>query len=195
MKNNGLAKASMVLGIVAISTSFLPIINNASFVMGVLAVIFGIITLVKKGQKGKAITGIVLGILAVAITLSLQQSWSESLNELSDDLDTISGENTDKVLNNVDVSLGTFICEDQGYGLFDTKLPVTITNKSSKRQSFSIQIEALDSNGNRIDTDDVYARNLAPGQTVNEEAFIFVSSDKTDAMRSATFKVIGASMY
>lgn len=196
MKNNGLATASMVLGIIAICTSFIPIINNASFVMGILAAIFGIIVLLKKGKKGKAIAGLILGVLAIVFTLSLQKSWSDSLNELSNDLDTISGANTDEVLNtSVDVSLGNFAYTDQGYGLFDTKLPVNITNKTGERKSFSIEIEALDANGNRIATDTVYASNLASGQTVNEEAFIFVSSDKIDAMKSATFKIIDASMY
>ena len=136
VKNSGISKASLILGIIAISTSFLPIINNASFIMGILAAIFGIISLIKKSKKGKAITGLILGILSVIITISLQNSWSNALNDLSNDLDSISGNNTDEVLkNNVDVIFGNFVGYIDEFGFSETKLPVTVTNKSNEKKS------------------------------------------------------------
>ncbi len=194
--SSGMAKASLVLGIVAMCTCFIPIINNASFIMGVLAAIFGIVALIKKQRKGKAITGLVLGILSVVITISLQNSWSKALDDLSDDLDTITGDNTEKVLKeNVDVTFGSFIGNVDEYGFTDTKLPVNVTNKSNEKKSFSIEIEAIDSNGTRIDTDTIYISNLNPGQTQSETAFTFVSSDKVNSLKSAKFNVVKVSMY
>ena len=194
--SSGMAKASLVLGIVAMCTCFIPIINNASFIMGVLAAIFGIVALIKKQRKGKAIAGLVLGILSVVITISLQNSWSKALDDLSDDLNTITGDNTEKVLKeNVDVTFGSFIGNVDEYGFADTKLTVNVTNKSNEKKSFSIEIEAVDSNGTRIDTDTIYISNLNPGQTQSETAFTFVSSDKVNILKSAKFNVVNVSMY
>ena len=193
VKHNGMAKASLVLGIVAMSTCFLPIVNNASFVMGVLAAIFGIIALVKKQKKGKAIAGLVLGVLATIITISLQNSWSKALDDLSDNL---SGKKTDEILEkNVDVTFGSFVGTVDEWGIADTELPVTVTNKSSENKSFSIQIEAIDANGTRIDSDLLFINSLGPGQSQSEKAFTFVSSDQVEALKSATFKVVEISMY
>ena len=61
-KKSGFGTCGLVLGIVGISLSFIPILNNASFFLGVLAIVFGIISLVKKASKGKAIAALILGI-------------------------------------------------------------------------------------------------------------------------------------
>ncbi len=196
VKGNGMGKASLILGIIAMCTSFLPVINNASFIMGILAAIFGIISLIKKSKKGKAIAGLILGVLSVIITISLQNSWSKALDDLSDDLNTISGDNTEEVLKKyVDVTFDSFVGNVDEYGFTDTKLPVNVTNKSNEKKSFSIEIEAVDSNGNRIDTDTIYISNLNPGQTQIETAFTLVSSDKVATLKTAKFNVVNVSMY
>lgn len=195
-KSNGMSKAGLILGIVAMCTCFIPIVNNASFVMGILAAIFGIIGLIKKQKKGKAIAGVVLGILSIIITISLQNSWSKAIDDISKDLDTRTGDNTEEVLkNNVDVAIGDFVATTDKYGLTDTKLQVNVTNKSSEQKSFSIEIEAVDTNGNRLDTDTIYISNLNPGQTQSKEAFTLVTSDKVNDLKSAKFNVVSVSMY
>lgn len=50
-KKSGFGTCSLILGIVGISLSFIPILNNASFFLGVLAIVFGIISLVKKEAR------------------------------------------------------------------------------------------------------------------------------------------------
>lgn len=50
-KKSGFGTCGLVLGIVGISLSFIPILNNASFFLGVLAIVFGIISLVKKEAR------------------------------------------------------------------------------------------------------------------------------------------------
>ena len=195
-KKSGFGAAGLVLGIIGICTCFIPIINNASFIMGLLAILFGIICIIKKASKGKAAAALILGVLSIIITLSLQNTWSNALDDFSNDLDNISGENTEEILkDNVDVEFGTFNATSDEYGLTDTKLDVKITNKSNEKKSFSVQIEAIDSNGSRIETDTIYVTNLGANQSLNETAFTYVSSDKINAMKTAKFNVVDVSMY
>ena len=194
-QKSSLCTAGLVLGIIGVCTSFIPIINNLSFVMGILAVIFGLVS-IKKASKGKMIATVILGILAIIITLSAQKTVSDSLDALSEDLDTASGENTEQVLaNDVDVVLGNFEATTDEYGLSDTKLTVKVTNKTNETKSFSIQVEAVDANGSRINQDYVYANNLTAGQSQDFDIFQFVSSDQIEAMQNATFKIVEASAY
>lgn len=194
-KKSGLSTAGLVLGIIGICTSFIPIVNNASFILGILSAIFGIVSLVKKARKGKAIAALILGVLSIIITLSLQNSWSNSLDELSNDLDTMSGNNTEEVLKNVDVSIGNFEVVTDEYGLTETKLTVKITNKTDEKKSFDFQIEAIRADGSRIDTDYIYANDLAAGQNQSFNIFEFVSDENLSSMQSATFNIVEASMY
>lgn len=194
-KKSGLATAGLILGIIGICTSFIPIVNNISFILGVLAIIFGLLT-IKKAGKGKVITAIILGILSIVITLNAQKAVSDSLDALSEDLDTASGENTEQVLaNDVDVILGDFEVTTGEYGMNDTKLTVKVANKTNETKSFNIQVEAVDTNGNRINQDYIYANNLTAGQSQEFEIFKYVSSEQLDAMKNATFKIVEASAY
>ncbi len=194
-KKSGLCTAGLVLGIVGVCTSFIPIINNLSFILGILAVIFGFVS-IKKASKGKMIATVILGILAIVITLGVQKTASDALNAVSDSLDTASGDNTEEVLaNDVEVSLGQFEVIPGEYGLDETKMTVKVTNKTNETKSFTIQVEAVNSEGNRINQDYIYANNLNAGQSQDFDIFTFVSSDQIEAMQNATFKIVEASMY
>lgn len=196
VKKSGLATASLVLGIIGICLSFVVILNNISFVLGIIGIIFAIISLIKKASKGKAIAGLILGILSIVITLSLQSSWSSTLDDISNDLDNAAGNNTEEILGtDVDVSIGTFVGTLGDYGLVESSLPVTVTNLTDENKSFSIQIEAVDTNGNRIDSGYVYADSLASGQSQDFEIFTYVSSEDLEAMQNATFNIVEVSMY
>lgn len=194
-KKSGFATAGLVLGIIGICLSFIPILNNASFFLGVLAVIFGIISLLKKASKGKAIAALILGVLSVVITLSLQDSWSKSIDDISKDLDTASGKNTEEVLKKVEVNIGNLEATSDEYGFVDSKLVVKVTNKEKEKKSYSITIEAVSADGSRIDQDTIYANDLGANQSQDFELFTYISSDKLDAMKEATFKIVEASMY
>lgn len=185
----------MVLGIIGICLSFIPIVNNVSFILGVLSVIFAIVSLVKKSGKAKAIVGLILGILSVVITLSLQNSWSKSLDDVGKDLDNMTGDNTEEILKkDVDVNIGKLNVTTDEYGYSDSELVVTVTNKSKEKKSFTIHIEAVDNTGKRIDDDYVYANDLNSGQTQDFKIFTLVSSEKLEQMKSAEFKIIDVSM-
>lgn len=196
VKKSGLANASLVLGIIGVVLSFIPIINNIAFVLGILAFVFGLITLIKRISKGKSIAGLVLGILAVIITLAMQSAVSDAIDEASNELDKATGSSTEEVLkNDVSVNLGKFIVTEDEYGLTDTKLVVKVKNITDENKSYSIHVEAVDSNGKRIDDDYVYADNLAAGQTQDFEIFNLIVDEKVDAMKNATFKIVEVSVY
>ena len=76
----------------------------------------------------------------------------------------------------------------------DKALPVTVTNISDKTLSFSIGVEAVDEDGNRIDEDTFYATELAPGQSYTEETFDWSSVDE-EVLEQATFRVYRANSY
>ena len=125
-RKSGFGTAALVLGIIGISTSFIPIVNNASFILGILACIFGLVSLIKRKSKGVAIVGAILGILAIVITCSLQESWGKELDELT-------GDATEEILtNDVDVEFGEFTVETADGYITKSKLEVTVTNTASE---------------------------------------------------------------
>lgn len=195
-KKSGFGTTSLVLGIIGICTSFVPIINNVSFILGLIGIIFAIISLIKKASKGQAIAGIILCIMTMIITLSVQKALGDGLNEVSSNLDKATGNSTEEILaNDVNVQMGNFEVNTGEYGLTDTKLTVKVTNKTNDKKSFSFHIEAVDSNGSRINEDYIYVNDLGAGQSQKFDIFTLVTSDKIDMMKNATFKIVEASMY
>lgn len=194
-KKSGLATASLVLGIIGACTSFIPIVNNISFILGALAIIFAIVAFIKKAGKGKLIAGLILGILAIVITINMQKAVADALKEVSSGLDKATGGQTEQVLKNeLDVELGNFELDNSEF-LQNTKLPVKVKNKSSETKSFSIKIEAIDSEGTRIQEDIIYANSLKADQSQLLEAFTLVSTDNSEKLKNATFKILEVSSY
>lgn len=196
---SGFSTAGLVLSIIGVCTSFIPIINNLSFVMAIIAIIFAVIALLKKSGKGKIIATIILAILAIVITLNSQKAVGEALetmgNEISNSLDTATGANTEEVLkNDLDVTLGKFKVKKDEYTT-DTELSVKVKNKSSETSSFSVTIEAVDKNGNRIEEDTVYFESLKAGQGKTENAFTLATSDMIKKLKNAEFKILEVSKY
>lgn len=197
---SGFGTASLVLGIIGVCTSFVPIINNLSFILGLIAVIFGIVSLIKKASKGIAIAGIIIAIFAMIITINSQKQLGESIdtavNDFNNTIGTIAGDKTEEILaNNVDVTLGDFSVKKGSYGITETELPVTVKNKTSETKSFSIQVEAVSSDGSRISTDYIYANNLTAGQSQKFKVFEYVESEKLEQIKTATFNIVEVSMY
>lgn len=78
---SGLAVAGLVLGIIALFSAFVPLLNLLSFPFVLLAIIFGAIGLIQtikgaKAGKGLAIAGLVLGVLALLVTAAMYGSAS-----------------------------------------------------------------------------------------------------------------------
>lgn len=198
-RKSGITTAGMVLGIIGISLSFIPIVNNAAFVLGILAVIFGGISLVKRRAKGKAIAGLILGILAIVITIIMQMAAlnaiDEAVNEINNEIEYMAGDKSDEILEkHLNVTFGKFqVISGEYYE--ETKLEATVTNKGDERKSFDVTVEAVDKNGNRIAVDYIYVSDLGVGQSQKIEIFDLVTSDKIPLLKKATFKIVEASMY
>lgn len=79
------AIVGLVLGILAIVTSWIPIVNNLSFMIGAVGLVFSVVGVVgtvrgTKGGKGLAIAALVVNVLSLVIVLGLQSSWSAALS-------------------------------------------------------------------------------------------------------------------
>lgn len=197
-EKSGLATTALVLGIIGVVLSFIPIINNAAFVLGALALIFAIVALIKKKSIATAIVALVLAVASMGITLAMQKSVGDALEKAGDEIsksaDDMSGNNTEDILkNDVQVDLGQFTVMEDEYGLASSKLVVSVKNKLDEKKSYSIQIEAVDAEGKRIVDDTVYANDLNAGQSQDFESFTLVQSDKYDALKTATFKIVSVS--
>lgn len=86
LPKSAMAITGLVLGILAIVSSWIPILNNVSALIAVLGLIFGVVGIVgvvrgKKSGKGLAIAAIVLNVLAVVIVLATQSMYSAALDE------------------------------------------------------------------------------------------------------------------
>lgn len=83
---SGLGIAGFVLGIIALATSFLPIINNFSALLaaiGFALALIGTIACVKgrKSGKGLSIAGVVMNVIAFAVVLATQSIYSSAVDD------------------------------------------------------------------------------------------------------------------
>jgi hypothetical protein len=70
-QNNGIAVASMVIGIVALLIAWIPFIGFIGFIGGITAIVLGIIALKKAVGKGMSIAGIIMGALSILSSLAM----------------------------------------------------------------------------------------------------------------------------
>ena len=203
-KTSGFAITALVLGIVGLSLSPLPIINNASAILGVIGIIFGIIGIVKtrknKGKKrgkGLAIAGLITSIVTIVIVLSLQSSWSQSLNKVSDSLNKATGNKTEDIINkDVSVEFNQYSIETKSRGSISTNegyLQVVIKNLTDTSKTFNVQIQAVDSAGNSIDDAYILASNLGSGQSKISKIFSAYGDDAIKKYQNASFKIVKVS--
>ena len=159
---------SLVLGILAIASSWVPILNNASFLLGILGLVFGIVGIVgvcrnKKKGMGFAVAGIVLAVVSVVVVLVTQAAYSNALEDAttkalngSSVALTTSNEASDAATasaTSTNLELGSAVTLESGLvvsvdavalnltnydGSAITGITVTYTNNSSKELSFNM---------------------------------------------------------
>lgn len=83
---SAMAIAGLVLGLIALLTSFIPIINNLSFFLALLGLIFatiGLAACVRKTRKGKglAIAALVICIVSGVVVVGTQSIYSAALKD------------------------------------------------------------------------------------------------------------------
>ena len=183
-KKTGLSTAGLVLGIIAVSLSFIPIINNFAVVLGVLALIFGVIGLIKK-HGGKAIAAVVLGIVAIVITLSMQNAFSKAIDESfgvnSTNEDGSASIFADSVGLELDGETKLDLSGITSYGGFAKVTGTVINNSDITYNSPNISFIATDKEGNALDACSEYSSaTLSPGQKWNFEATCGYNQDVTE---------------
>lgn len=150
----------------------------------------------KKGMRTGTIVGLVLGLAALAfaamfIAPFLLLKWATS--GVDDSIDNLTGGKTEQILaDQLDVTIGEFTVENNG-SYVDTSLEVTFYNKGDERETFRVEIEAVNSDGDRIETDYISVEHLDAGQSSTEVVFDVVDENIVDELESAEFRVISVS--
>lgn len=210
-KSNGIALTGMIVATVALLLCLIPIVNWFALFLALLALVFGIVGLVKarggRPGRGMAIAAVVIAVLSgigfavsTAVTFAAVDAMDEAVGDASADLDEelgrLDGSATEDILaNDLTVDLGTFQVVEDEFGYAETALPVAVTNHAAEALSYNVQIEAVDAKGKRIADDFLLVSDLAPGQSQDQEVFVFVESDKVDALKKATFQIVEVSQY
>lgn len=83
---SGSAIAALVLGVLALASSFIPIVNNLSFIFAIVGIILAIVGLVginkgKKTGKGLAVAAAIVNVLAVVIVIATQSLYSAAIDK------------------------------------------------------------------------------------------------------------------
>jgi hypothetical protein len=182
-KGRVFAITALVLGIVGSCFGLIPILGVVALPLGIVGLVFGILAIsgARKGVrpgKGMAIAGTVLSVLAVVLAIIGFAIVDNAFNDLGHSMNNIAGENTEEILqNDLDVQLGQFVTDGNTF-VESGKMTATFRNKGDKNTSFSIGVEAVAADGSRIAYDTAYLENLAPGQSVQKDMFVLVTSDK-----------------
>lgn len=69
-QGNGLAVASMVLGILSVLTAWIPVIGFIAWILAPLGLILGFVAMGKARGKGMAITGIITSVIGLVICIA-----------------------------------------------------------------------------------------------------------------------------
>jgi hypothetical protein len=194
----------LIIAIIALLLSAVPIINNFAFILALISLVLGIIGIrsAKKNNRSSkkmAVVVVILSLLSGAIVLLSQTFYGNAINnagkEVQQSIDKSSGNKTEDLLGReVDVTIGDLKIVKEDFNS-SSSLPVKVTNKNKDAKSYSIQIEAVDAAGTRIEDDTIYVNNLGSNQSQNFEAFKYVSTEKYDVLKSAKFKVSSISQY
>ena len=210
---SGLAIAGLVLGIIALLTSFLPIVNNLSAMLAILGVIFAVIGLIgtlrgKKSGKGLAIAATVINVLAFAVVMGTQSMYSaaidEATNSLSSTAVSAAAETNDSqaaAQGNQQAAASAASEESSDkYAIADEQLVEdeytstikgTFTNKSGKELSYvQVSYSLFDADGAQIGTALANTNNLADGGTWKFEAATFKQPGEV-----ASFKIADVSGF
>lgn len=184
------AIVALVLGVIALISSWVPIINNLSFIFALVGVAFAVVGLVgtlrgKKSGRRLAIASVVVNVAAVAIVLATQSAYSAAIDEAASGTvqtsdgasaaapaaeGTTSAEPADKY---------SIDGEELGGDAYSCKISGVYTNKAGKDLSYvQVSYNLFDADGNQIGTALANTNNLADGGTWKFEAFGSVAVDE-----------------
>ncbi|CEI28065.1 Putative uncharacterized protein [Propionibacterium freudenreichii] len=199
----GRATASMVgmvLGIIAVVAALVPNAGPAmAMLLGLAALVLGIVGLVKN-HGWRAIASMTLGVVALVVAVvmtvavygPLKDAAASAANSIlasanaGQPAPSADAETQRALKNQLRVWFGNFT---PGTESDWSSVPVTVTNISQQRESYSISISAVNANGTEVEADSIYIPNLEAGQSTAKTAFKYIDTDKMDAMKSATYTI------
>lgn len=158
-----MAIVSLVIGIIAFSTSFVPIVNNTSAFFAVLGAVFGIVGIVgvfkgKKRSKVLAIIALAVNVVAFIVVLATQNMYGQALNNAAGNpasgaKGSAEAHFGESITMNNDLEV-TVVSVEGGLKNYDgsaiTKVSVKYQNNSNKEISYnSFDWKAENSQGNQ----------------------------------------------
>ena len=180
------AIVGLILGIIALLTSFMPFINNFSFILAVLGLVFAVVGLVgvlrgKKAGKGMAIASVIVNVLAIAIVVGTQSMYSAAIDEVSKGtISTTDGSAASVATTASDDASAqaepadkyTIEGEELSGDEYSCKVTGTFTNTSGSELGYvQVSYNLFDADGNQVGTALANTSNLADGGTWKFEAF------------------------
>jgi hypothetical protein len=204
--SNGLATASLVLGIVGTVLALIPILGIVGAIVGgvgfVLAT-FGLLAAKKHGVgKGKAIAGLVLGAASVIVFVAISAATVAAVDTAVDEFDKSVKDATDTSqatdLSDKDEIADATVGKPSVDRMFDTvEVDVTLTNSSGNRSDYNATVVFESPDGKKqYGTSYLFVEGLEPGQTKVETVMMLESLPKnvnklsvrlTDFDRSESF--------
>ena len=176
------AIVGLVLGIVALVTSFVPFVNNLSFILALIGTVFAVVGLVgtlrgKRGGKGLAIASTIVNVLALVIVLATQSMYSAALDEAVNSTSTASTTTTSAPASDTSAAAAdsadkyTIAGEALTGDSYTSKITGTFTNNSGEKLSYvSVSYSLFDAEGNQVDTAYASTSNLDAGGAWKYEA-------------------------
>ncbi len=146
---SAMAIAGLVLGIIALLTSFIPIINNISFFLALLGLIFSIVGLISCKRKtrsglGLAIAALIICLISGAVVFGTQSFYSSAIKEAtSSSVSSTSSSNASSLSSeNSKYAVSIDSCETASdyQGNDAAVVTYTFTNNSDKATSFTVAI-------------------------------------------------------
>lgn len=188
------AIVGLVLGIIALATSFLPIINNFSFILAALGLVFAIVGLVgvlrgKKAGKCMAIASVIVNVLAAVIVLGTQSMYSAAIDDATKGVvstsDGSAASSTATANANEESADKYAIADEELTGdAYTTKITGVFTNTSGEKLSYvSVSYNLFDADGNQVDTAYANTSNLDAGGTWKFEATALSGTDKVASFK------------
>jgi len=83
-KSNGLAIASLIVGVVALALAWIPIINYAAMVLGIIGLVLGGIGIFQS-HRMMSIAGATLSLVAIVVSFAVFASFANSVDQAVDD--------------------------------------------------------------------------------------------------------------
>ncbi|MCR4924699.1 MAG: hypothetical protein K5917_00260, partial [Clostridiales bacterium] len=167
--------------------------------------LFSAFGLKEKSAKAKSIISLVLAILAVVVAIGVRTfSYIKLYGYFSDifhfevynsEASSEETAKTQKILEQyLDADLSEFKVDEDEVVLRGEAV-LTLTNKSKKRHSFYVFVEAVDENGTTIGYDPVFVESLKSGQTKRFRVFEKIGTENVEQYKNVKLKITKASMY